>query len=107
MGFLVIEPNFSLPPTKADRRADRRSFETIVQFRSGTKRANVTLRDISTLGARVRGVFLVHKDDRMWLKLPGLEAVEARVAWVTDFEFGCEFLRPIAQYVVDSVVCAR
>ena len=104
---MMFKPNASEPQTTASRRADRRQLETIAQFRSGTKRANVALRDVSTLGARVAGVFLVHKDDRMWLKLPGLEAIEARVAWVTDFEFGCEFLRPIAQYVVDSVVCAR
>ena len=91
-------------PIHAGRRVDRRAMDATVQFRSGTRRANVMVRDISQFGARVVGVFLVHKGDRMWLKLAGLEAIEARVAWVTDFEFGCEFLRPIAQYVVDTVV---
>ena len=94
-------------PVHSGRRADRRPIDATVQFRSGTRRANVAVRDISQFGARVAGVFLVHKGDRMWLKLAGLEAVEARVAWVTDFEFGCEFLRPIAQYVVDAVVITR
>jgi len=46
------------------RRADRRSYDAQIQFRKGVKRATVKLRDISQLGARVAGVFLVHEDDR-------------------------------------------
>lgn len=45
------------------RRADRRTYEAQIQFRKGVKRATVKLQDISQLGARVSGVFLVHEDD--------------------------------------------
>lgn len=75
-----------------------------MQFRAGTRRANVKLSDISELGARVEGVFLVHVDDRFFIKLPGMESIEARVAWVADFEFGCEFLRPLNPVILEAMI---
>lgn len=85
------------------RRADRRRYQAAVQFRAGTKRANVQVQDISELGARISGVFLVREDDRFYLKIGSLEPIEARVAWVTDFEFGCEFLRPLNPVIFDAI----
>ena len=90
--------------TTGGRRADRAPFEATVTFRAGTHKATVRVRDISTLGARVSGVFLVHVDDRFFLTLPGLESIEARVAWVTDFEFGCEFAKPLNPLILETVV---
>lgn len=85
------------------RRVDRRIYAATVNFRSGNRRANVEVRDISPLGARVSGVFLVHEGDHFFLKLPMIESIEAKVAWVTDFEFGCEFLRPLNEVVFDAI----
>lgn len=85
------------------RRAGRRRYRADVQFRAGTRRANVQVLDISELGARVSGVFLVHEDDHFYIKIGTLEPIEARVAWVTDFEFGCEFLRPLNQVILDAI----
>jgi len=89
------------------RRADRRSYEAQIQFRKGVKRATVKLCDISQLGARVAGVFLVHEDDHFYLTLPGLAPIEARVAWVAEFEFGCEFLRPLNPVILESIIARR
>lgn len=91
-------------PDGGGRRSERWPFSAEVQFRSGTRRANVRLRDISPHGARVQGVYLVRADDHFYIKLPGIEPIEARVAWVEDFEFGCEFARPINQSVLDALV---
>jgi hypothetical protein len=85
------------------RRADRRRYQATVQFRAGTRRANVQVQDISELGARISGVFLVHEGDHFYIKIGSLEAIEARVAWVTDFEFGCEFLRPLNPVILDAI----
>lgn len=90
--------------TTGGRRADRAPFEASVTFRAGTRKAAVRVRDISTLGARVSGVYLVHVDDRFFLTLPGLESIEARVAWVTDFEFGCEFAKPLNPVILDALM---
>ncbi len=90
-----------------NRRADRRSYDAQIQFRKGVKRATVKLRDISQLGARVAGVFLVHEDDHFYLTLPGLAAIEARVAWVAQFEFGCEFIQPLNPVILESIIARR
>ena len=34
----------------------------------------------------------------------GLEAIEARIAWVADFEFGCEFVRPLSPFILDAII---
>lgn len=97
---MASEPQFT---TRGGRRADRRSIAATVQFRAGSRRASVQMRDLSPIGARIGGVFLVHSGDRFFVKLPGLEAIEARVAWVEEFEFGCEFVRPLSEVVFEAV----
>lgn len=97
---MTSQPQFQ---QTSGRRADRRRYEGSVLFRAGNRRANVQVQDISELGARVSGVFLVHDGDHFYLKIGSLEAIEARVAWVTDFEFGCEFLRPLSPFILDAI----
>jgi hypothetical protein len=87
-----------------ERRTDRRQFDVAVKFRSGTRRATVKANDISQFGARISGVFLVHVGDRMFLTLPGIAPIEARVAWVAEFEFGCEFVAPLHQAILDAII---
>jgi len=89
------------------RRADRYAFEAEVQFRSGTRRANVHVRDISTLGARVAGVFRVQEGDCIYLKLPMIEPIPAKIAWAESFEFGCEFDRPINDSVLTAITASQ
>ena len=85
------------------RRTDRFRFEAEVQFRSGSRRASVQVCDISTRGARISGVFLVRENDQFYLKLPLIEPIASRVAWVTAFEFGCEFERPLNESVLAAI----
>ena len=91
----------------AVRRADRKLFAATVQYRAGNKRAEVRVSNISSLGARVSGVFLVREGDRLFLKIGQLAAAEARVAWVNDFEFGCEFVQPLSEVVLDAITSGR
>lgn len=96
----------SQPQLKAigGRRADRRIFDAQIQFRKGVKRAVVKLRDISQFGARISGVFLVHEHDHFYVTLPGLAPIEARVAWVAQFEFGCEFMQPLSPLILEAII---
>lgn len=91
----------------AGRRTERWTWDAEVQFRSGNRRANVRLRDISPLGARIKGVFLVHEGDRFFIRFAGMEAIEATVAWVAEFEFGCEFVRPLSPVILEALVSRR
>jgi hypothetical protein len=86
------------------RRAERKPFKASVHFRRGERRANVEVCDITHLGARVSGVFLVREGDRFWLKIAALESIEARVAWVEEFQFGCEFDRPLSEVVLEAIL---
>lgn len=99
----MAEPQFQ---TTGGRRADRFAFAAEVQFRSGTRRASVQVLDISALGARVSGVFLAHDGDHVYLKLPMIEAIPARIAWAETFEFGCEFERPLNDSVLAAITAA-
>lgn len=96
-----------LDKTISERRANRQTFDGFVQFRRGPRRANVKILDISALGARISGVYLVHRDDEIYLKLPMIESIPARVAWVEEFEFGCEFARPLSEVVLDAMIRAQ
>ncbi len=78
-----------------------------MQFRCGNRRALVKLADISQEGARVKGVFLVHEDDVFYLKLPGMESIEAKVVWAEEFEFGCKFQRPLNPVILEALVHSR
>lgn len=95
------------PDRIIDRRVNRVPFEAKVQFRAGNRRADVMVQDISKLGARISGVFLVREDDRFYLKIGTLEPIESRVVWVTDFEFGCEFLKPLSDVIAEAVTARR
>lgn len=94
------QPAFKNP---GGRRTDRHRFAGTVQFRSGSRRAEVQVCDISTLGARISGVFRVREGDQFYLKMEGLELISARVAWVSQLEFGCEFARPLSAVVLDMI----
>lgn len=90
--------------TRSERRGEREAWRAEVLFRRGTRRATVQVSDISRFGVRISGVFLVKPGDRFFIRLPGLNPVEARVAWVKDFEFGCEFIQPLHEAVLDARV---
>lgn len=93
-----------LAKTMSERRVNRQAFDAVVQFRSGSRRAEVKVLDISAMGARISGVFLVREHDQFFLKLPMIESVAARVVWVAEFEFGCEFVRPLSDIMLDAII---
>jgi PilZ domain len=88
------------------RKADRVPLSAEVQLRSGTRRAVVKVNNLSATGARIAVAQMLRTDDQIYLKLPGLEAIEARVVWVDSFEAGCEFVRPLHPATFEAVVRA-
>ena len=51
----------------------------------------VSVLDISEQGFRIASEAQVAEDCSMLIKLPGLEAMRARVVWSRDGQLGCEF----------------
>ena len=89
-----------------ERKAERVSLAAEVQLRSGTRKALVKVHNLSTTGARIAVAQMLRADDQVYLKLPGLEPIEARVVWVDSFEAGCQFVRPLHQAMFEAVVRA-
>ena len=87
----------------------RRNGRVCVNFRAalrrqGAQRFPVQLVDLSAHG------FCSEVDDplpvgaTLWLTLPGLTPLIARVAWVRDFRIGAEFEVPLHPSVLQTVV---
>jgi len=94
-------------PRSRPRRGDRRPLAGEAQCRRGSLRETVELRDLSPGGARVRALAPLRVGHSVWLRLPGLEAQEARVVWTRGCESGCEFLQPLHPAVFDALVPER
>lgn len=51
----------------------------------------IALHDISSQGFRTDWPYKLVPGDRVWLNLPGLDALPAKVAWEMDLMIGCKF----------------
>ena len=83
---------------KVDMRAEMRQ-----PLRKGVP---VFVTDLSAHGCRFETRERLAVDSNLWLKLPGLEALYSRVAWVAEWEAGCEFGQPLHPAVVERLVKA-
>lgn len=70
----------------------------------GTPGVPVQIRDLSTHGFRIETHLDLLPGADVWLRLPGLEASHATVAWVRSYVAGCKFERPLHPAVLDMIV---
>jgi len=92
---------------RQERAAERKPFMARVRYRRGRFRAEVEVIDVSPLGARVRSLDVLRMGDPIWLSFPGLEPIEAIVAWADCFVCGCRFVRPMHSAVFESLLSRR
>ena len=59
--------------------------------------------DLSPQGFRIGWVPQCAIGRRLWVRLPGLEAVPATVRWKSNGGAGCEFDRPLHAIIVEHV----
>ena len=88
-----------------DRKAPRFpvEFEALIRKRGGG-RFTVIVYDLSTHGFKIAPHADLPVGSLIWIKVPGLESLAARVAW-GDYEWaGCEFLAPLHPAVLDRLV---
>lgn len=87
----------------SEGRRSRRAYIHIgasLRRREG-KPAIVDIIDLSAHGFRAETAGRFAPGAQVWLKLPGLEAILARVAWTDGIRIGCEFEQPLHPAVVD------
>jgi hypothetical protein len=64
----------------------------------------VVVTDLSTGGCGVEAGIELEPGARVWLKLPGLQNLPARVAWTNDQRMGLSFDNPLHPAVVQHLV---
>ena len=88
-----------------NRRALRKPVRLRAQLRDrGTTKFEIDVIDLSTSGFRAETSFTLWEGHTVWLTLPGLAALEAKVAWRDGFRYGCAFERPLHPAVFDHIV---
>lgn len=71
----------------------------------GRNKINVV--DLSQTGFRMECMTYIPNERMIFLTLPGFSQLEARIAWQTEWLYGCEFARPLYAAVYDHIVRAH
>jgi hypothetical protein len=100
-------PVASVGSTRSTRREDRARLKGQVVCRRGPNRQVVELVDLSRTGVRIATMARLQPNERVWLKLPMLEPLEARIVWANGGEAGCEFLVPLHPAIFQVVSRAQ
>lgn len=88
----------------------RKSSRVVVDFsaglrpRGGTAAVTVHVLDLSVDGFRVDSMLDLQIGMDVWLRLPGLEPIHAKVAWIDGYLAGCAFERPLHPAVLDMII---
>src|SRR5947209_1913813 len=102
-----LSGELSTDPGLEGRRAPRAEVVLGAGLRQrGAHAVTVQIVDLSTDGFRAATHLQLFPGSDVWLKLPGLESLHARVVWMTGHMMGCQFVRPLHPAVLDMVVRA-
>jgi len=92
-------------PAPRGRVSERVQIEMGAGLRQrGAHGVSVQIMDLSTHGFRAATHLNLDVGTDVWLRLPGLEASHAKVAWQKGFMVGCAFERPLHPAVLDMIV---
>lgn len=91
--------------SKKPRRHERVSVAgEVTMRRSGKINFRVHVYDLSPEGCKAEFVERPELDEQLWIKFDGLEALEARVRWLSGAKAGVRFSRPLHPAVFDLIV---
>ena len=92
-------------PSANERKAAREHVELGAGLRQrGASGVTVQIVDLSTHGFRASTHLDLPKGADVWLKLPGLEPLHAKVAWMNGHLVGCAFEKPLHPAVLQMMV---
>jgi hypothetical protein len=87
------------------RRALRKAVRLTGQLRDrGSTKFSIDVIDLSTTGFRAETTARLHEGALVWLTLPGMAGLEAKVAWIDHLQCGCSFTQPLHPAVFDRIV---
>jgi PilZ domain len=101
---MALTAELSTRSDEEGRRTERREVVLGAGLRQrGAHAVTVQIVDLSTTGFRAATHLNMIPGADVWLKLPGLESLHARVVWMRGHLMGCEFMRPLHPAVLDMV----
>lgn len=103
--FVADAPAPVPAPAIVPRRHERVSIEAEVMMRrAGKGQFQVRVYDVSPDGCKAEFVDRPDLHELLWIRFPGMEALEASVRWIAGPNAGLAFVRPIHQAVFDLMV---
>ena len=84
------------------RRADVRIEAEIREAGGGKFKIDVL--DLSVTGFRMHSLTFINPESRVYLTMPGMAPLAAKVAWTKGDYYGCEFDNPLYPAVFDHIV---
>jgi hypothetical protein len=92
-------------PQRASRKSQRVALELGAGLRQrGGTGVSIQILDLSVDGFRASTHLELANGTDVWLRLPGLEPYQAKVAWSKGHYVGCAFVRPLHPAVLDMIV---
>jgi hypothetical protein len=92
-------------PNLKSRKSERVALEIGAGLRQrGGSGVSIQILDLSTDGFRASTHLDLPSGTDVWLRLPGLEPYQAKVAWSKGQYVGCAFSRPLHPAVLEMIV---
>lgn len=105
---MKLEGKLSAFSEISQRRATRRPVDLDAKMRElGSSRSDVRIHNLSTHGFMVESDEDFRVDSYVWLTLPGIERLSARVVWRDSFRYGCEFTAPLSAAQLATAMAAN
>lgn len=102
----TVARNACVPALGADNRSTlRKAVKLDARARDrGASRFAIRVVDLSMTGFRAETVFTLRPGTIVWLTLPGLQSLEAEIAWQRGEHIGAAFRQPLHAAVFDHMV---
>lgn len=87
------------------RRQERLAVTMAARLRDRhSNKYDIRLLDLSVTGFRAEAHYALDPGQIVWLAIPGMQGLEATVAWRHGMEIGCSFRQPLYPPVLDHIV---
>jgi hypothetical protein len=92
----VSRGQLAILPLPEGRSAERRIVNLAARLREhGATIVDAEVLNLSTDGYMAETDLVIGPGETVWLKLPGLEPQNSRVAWAEEGKIGCQFATPL------------
>jgi PilZ domain len=70
----------------------------------GGAKTKVKILDISQTGFRMECLTYISDSQVIFITIPTFQQMEARIAWQTEWMYGCQFVRPLHAAILDHIL---